>query len=115
MNARRTAIVVGVLFIAATGMYMLGGGFLDPILAAPDYLSDVSANENRVLTGMLIEFVNHLAVFVGESRDWPSLGLDRFVGLLPCVHRLKPGRDNLVRHQLSLTRRLHHRLSFPCK
>jgi hypothetical protein len=70
---RRTAIVVGVLFIAATGLYMLGGGFLDPILTAPDYLSDVSANENQVLIGMLIEFVSQLAVICIPFMMFPIL------------------------------------------
>jgi len=41
---------------------MLGSGFLEPILKAPDYLINVSANENQVLIGMLLELVNHVAV-----------------------------------------------------
>ena len=53
---------MGVLFITATATYMLGSGFLEPILKAPDYLINVSANENQVLIGMLLELVNHVAV-----------------------------------------------------
>ncbi len=59
---RKTAIIVGILFITATGTYMLGNGYLDPILSAPDYLIDVSTNESQVLIGTLLEFVNHIAV-----------------------------------------------------
>jgi len=63
MNSnKKTAIIVGVLFITATATYMLGSGFLEPILKAPDYLINVSANENQVLIGMLLELVNHVAV-----------------------------------------------------
>ena len=60
--SRKTAIIVGILFITATVTYMLGSGYLDPILNAPDYLIDVSSNQNQVLIGMLLEFVNHIAV-----------------------------------------------------
>ena len=59
---KKTARVVGVLFITATVTYMLGSGFLEPILNAPDYLVNVSANENQVLIGMLLELVNCVAV-----------------------------------------------------
>jgi hypothetical protein len=58
---RKTAIIVGALYIIATAapilrfMYL---GFLD----APDYLVNVSANENKVLIGMLIELIWALAV-----------------------------------------------------
>jgi hypothetical protein len=52
-TSRRTARVVGVLFITA----MVASGpryfLLDPILDAPDYLTNVSANENRVIIGAL--------------------------------------------------------------
>jgi hypothetical protein len=52
-SGRRTASIVGVLFITA----MVASGpryfLLDPILDAPDYLVDVSANEDRVMIGVL--------------------------------------------------------------
>jgi len=59
---KKTAIIAGVLFITATATYMLGSGFLEPILNAPDYLINVSANQNQVLIGMLLELVNCVAV-----------------------------------------------------
>jgi len=59
---RWTAIIVGALFITATVTYMLGSSNLDPILNAPNYLGNVSAKESIVLTGMLFEFINHIAV-----------------------------------------------------
>jgi hypothetical protein len=65
---RKTAIIVGVLFIIATAapimtapfLGFLGGGIIgEPI---PDYLVSVSGSENQVLIGMLIELIWALAV-----------------------------------------------------
>jgi len=63
MNSyRKTARIVGVLFITA----MVAGGLryflLDPILDAPDYLINVSANENRVIIGSLSFFILAVAL-----------------------------------------------------
>jgi hypothetical protein len=63
LDAKRgTAIIVGTLFIIATGSYMLGTGIIDPILNATDYLIEVSVNENQMVIGNILEFVNHIAV-----------------------------------------------------
>ena len=59
---RWTAVIVGILFITATGSYMLGSGNIDPILNTPDYLIEVSTNEGQVVVGTILEFVNHIAV-----------------------------------------------------
>ena len=54
---RKTAISVGILFIVATVLGVLGKmKFLDPILDAPDYLTKISANENQVIIGGLLSF-----------------------------------------------------------
>jgi len=74
MNSyKMTARIVGVLFITATATYMLGSGYLEPILDTPDYLINVSANENLVLIGMLLEFVNHIAVVCIPFMMFPIL------------------------------------------
>jgi hypothetical protein len=74
MNSnKKTAIIVGILFITATATYMLGSGNLEPVLYAPDYLINVSANENQVLIGMLLELVNHLAVVCIPFMMFPIL------------------------------------------
>jgi len=63
MNSnRKTAITVGVLFIIATGAYMLGEILIGSILNAPDYLSNVSANENQVKIGALFVLIDCVAV-----------------------------------------------------
>ena len=57
MNSRKSARIVGILFITA----MVSGGLrfflLDPILDAPDYLVNVSANENLVIIGTFSFFI----------------------------------------------------------
>jgi hypothetical protein len=53
----KTARAVGALFITATAAAIVSGAFLLPILEAPDHLTKVSANENRVMMGALFYFV----------------------------------------------------------
>ena len=64
MNSnRKTARIVGVLFITATVSAVLGTVvFIGPILNAPDYLTNISANENRLLIGVLFELITVVAV-----------------------------------------------------
>ena len=58
MNSdRKTAIFAGVLFIIATVAILLSTGFTGSILGAPDYLSKISANENKIITGALFQFI----------------------------------------------------------
>lgn len=54
---RKTAVMVGVLFIAATTASLLGSALTGSILAAPDYLVKVAASGNRVLFGALLIFL----------------------------------------------------------
>ena len=54
---KRAARIVGVLFIATTGAAIVSGAFLLPILEAPDYLVQVSANESQVMIGALFYFI----------------------------------------------------------
>jgi hypothetical protein len=63
MNSnRKTAIIVGVLFIIATLAGVLSVVFLVPILNAPDYLSNVSANDNQVIIVVLLELIMIVAI-----------------------------------------------------
>src|SRR4030042_613464 len=54
---RKTAISVGVLFIIASVLGVLGRSFSQPILDAPDYLIKISANENQVIMGGLLSLL----------------------------------------------------------
>ncbi len=64
MNSdRKTAIIVGVLFITATVAAILGGPvFINSILDDPDYFISASGNENQVLIGVLLELIVACAV-----------------------------------------------------
>ena len=63
MNSnRKNAIIVGVLFIIATVAGVLSGVFLGPILDAPDYLINVSANETQVIIAGLFMLIMGFAV-----------------------------------------------------
>ena len=50
---RTTATIVGVLYILGTVTGILSVVFTNSVLTAPDYLMQVSANENRVIIGAL--------------------------------------------------------------
>lgn len=58
---RKTAICVGVIFIMATVLNMLGTIPLNPLLDAPDYLIRISTNENRVIIGSLLVLLSAFA------------------------------------------------------
>ena len=59
---RKTAIITGILFLAGYLGIFLGSAFYAPILDAPDYLSQIYPNKSQVITGMLIELINDVAV-----------------------------------------------------
>ena len=54
---RKTAVIVGVLFIAATAASLSGNALTGSILAASDYLTGVAASANRVIIGALLTFL----------------------------------------------------------
>jgi hypothetical protein len=58
MNSETTAArITGILFIAATGAAIVSGVFLLPILEAPDYLAQISANQSQVMLGALFYLI----------------------------------------------------------
>jgi len=55
---RKTAIIVGVLFIIGTVSGVLSFGvFLGPFLDDPDYLTNAAANESQIIIGALLVLV----------------------------------------------------------
>ena len=63
MNSdKRTARIVGALFLIAMVASLAGGIWLESILSAPDYLVTVSAKETQVIIGVLLELINCAAV-----------------------------------------------------
>jgi hypothetical protein len=59
---RKTAIIVGVLFIIATAFLFIGEAFYKPILSSPDYLDLAYPNRTTVTIGILLEFMIVLAI-----------------------------------------------------
>ena len=59
---RKTAIIVGVLFIIATGFLFIGEAIYNPILGSPDYLDIAYPNKIIVVIGILLEFAIVLAM-----------------------------------------------------
>jgi hypothetical protein len=74
---RKTAIIVGVLFITATVASILGSlVILGPILDAPNYLNSVAENETQVIVGVLIDAINSVAVIAIAVMLFPILKKD---------------------------------------
>jgi hypothetical protein len=59
---RKTAIIVGVLYIIGTVAGVLSVIVTTPILGASDYLAEVAANPNRLTTGVLLVLLMGLAL-----------------------------------------------------
>ena len=75
---RRSGIVTGILFIAATaaGIPLL---FAQSLLSAPDYLTKISANEPTVLAGALLVFI----------MGWAGAGIG--ISMYPILRRHNEG------------------------
>ena len=63
-STKRIARIVGVLFIIATVAGALSVVFLGPVLDAPDFLTNFSANKNQILTGAILDLIG-AGAFVG--------------------------------------------------
>jgi len=70
---KKTARIVGTLFITATVASSLGFVILDPILNAPDILVNISANITQVIMGVLLLLINCAAVVVIPVMLFPIL------------------------------------------
>lgn len=72
-SEKATARIVGVLFIVATAVAVIGDGLLRPIRDADDYLVDLAAKEGRVLLGVLSEVTLAVAVIAIAALLFPIL------------------------------------------
>jgi len=59
---KKIARIVGVLFLTAMVASLLGGGLVESVISAPDYLVAISENETLVIIGVLLELINGIAV-----------------------------------------------------
>jgi hypothetical protein len=58
---RKTAIIVGILFLVCSAAALLSFPFFGPILEGKDYLSKLFESEKMVITGALLEFIQAAA------------------------------------------------------
>jgi len=70
---RKTAILVGVLFIIGTVAGVFSVLITQPVLATPDYLAQISANENPVIVGALLVLTMGLALALVPVLLFPIL------------------------------------------
>ena len=61
-STRRTATVVGVLFLTAMGASLVGGGLIGSALDVSDPLAAAHSSSAKVVAGVLLELVNCAAV-----------------------------------------------------
>ncbi len=95
MNSyRKTAIIVGVLFIIGTAAGVLSVVLTGSILDDPDYLIEVSANENQIIIGALFVLIMGFALAMVPVMLFPifkkhnyalALGAVVFRGALEAV------------------------------
>lgn len=65
-TSKTVARAVGALFLLATGAYIFGGGLVDSVLNAPDFLLQAHANHTQIVTGVMLQFVTAAAnVLIG--------------------------------------------------
>jgi hypothetical protein len=68
---RKTSIIVGVLFIIGTVSGILSAVFTGSILAAPDYLVQVAANEMQMITGAFFILLMGLSLAMVPVMMYP--------------------------------------------
>ena len=73
ISTRKTAIIVGVLFIFAIVMLFIGEALYKPILDSPDYLDNAYPNRIVIIIGILIEFSGVPAVVLLSVFLFPIL------------------------------------------
>ena len=70
---RKTAIIVGVLFITATVTSIIGGFLIASVIESPDDLLNVSANENQIILGALFVLIDAISVVFIAFMMFPIL------------------------------------------
>ena len=71
---RKTAITVGILFIACTVASILGPS-LAIAINSPDYLNQLAGNPDQIITAALLEFI------------WAAAGAGIAIGLYPLLKK----------------------------
>ena len=72
-TSKKTARIVGALFLTVNIAFLAGVLTLDPILGSPDYLSIVTAKRTQVVVGVILEIVNAIAYVTIALLMFPIL------------------------------------------
>lgn len=70
---RKTAIIVGLLFMFATTTLFVGQAIYNPILGSPDYLDNAYPNRVIVIVGIVLEFLGILGLVLIPVLLFPIL------------------------------------------
>ncbi len=70
---RKTAVIVGALFIVATAFFAIGQAIHGPILGSPDYLDNAYPDRATVMAGMLTELIGVLGIILIPAFLFPVL------------------------------------------
>jgi hypothetical protein len=70
---RRTAVLVGALFLVATATFLVSSALITPILGSPDYLAAVGRNSTLVIAAALMALIDGLAVVGIAAALYPIL------------------------------------------
>ncbi|MCW4013644.1 MAG: DUF4386 domain-containing protein [Candidatus Bathyarchaeota archaeon] len=73
LSTRRTAQIVGLLFMLATATLFVGQAFYGQILGSSDYLEIVYPSRLTVMTGVLVEFAGFLGLMFIPILLYPFL------------------------------------------
>lgn len=94
LSDRTTAIIVGILFIIGTVAGISSVAFTGSILASPDFLVQISENENQIVTGAILVLIMGFALAMVPVMLFPifkkynealALGAVLFRGALEAV------------------------------
>jgi hypothetical protein len=70
---RKTAVLVGALFLVATATFLVSSALITPILDSPGYLAALGRNSTLVIAAALIALVDGLAVVGIAAALYPIL------------------------------------------
>ena len=73
MNPRKTARIIGILFMIGTFGLFIGQALYNPILSSPEYLEITYPNRITVITGILVETIGYLGLVFIPLLSYPIL------------------------------------------
>lgn len=70
---KNTARLIALLFIIATATYITGSAILETAMSAPDYLAQLYPNKTQIIIGVLLEYIDAVAVVAIGVLMFPIL------------------------------------------